>query len=144
MILLTDDFVGRAEELRTFDQALAEIDHGRAAAIDLVGEPGMGKTTLLAGIALHAYARGRLVLSGSASELERDLPFSVFVDALNEYLRGLEQARLARLDEDVRSELAHVFPSLTALATDGAVALQHERYRSHRAVRALLEQLAVT
>jgi hypothetical protein len=48
------------------------------------------------------------------------------------------------LDDDVRTELAHVFPSLTALATGATVALQHERYRSHRAVRALLEQLAST
>ena len=44
----------------------------------------------------------------------------------------------------MRTELAHVFPSLTALATEHDVALQHERYRSHRAVRALLEQLAST
>ena len=50
----------------------------------------------------------------------------------------------AALDDDVRSELAHVFPSLTALAADGVVALQHERYRSHRAVRELLEHLAAT
>src|SRR4051794_18343431 len=144
MILLTDDFVGRAEELRTFDQALAEIDHGRAAAIELVGEPGMGKTRLLAEFASHADARGRLVLSGSASELERDLPFSVFVDALDEYLRGLDRSRLDGLDEDVRTELAQVFPSLSALATTREVALQHERYRTHRAVRALLEDLART
>ena len=79
---------------------------------------------------------------GSASELENDLPFSAFVDALDEYLRGLDPERLASLDDDVRTELAQVFPSLTALGTPQDVALQHERYRSHRAVRALLEQLA--
>ena len=144
MILLTDDFVGRAEELGAFDQALSEIDQGRAAAMELIGEPGIRKTRLLAEFAAHADARGRLVLSGSASELERDLPFSVFVDALDEYLRGLDASRLARLDDDVRTELVHVFPSLSALVSAGGVALQHERYRSHRAVRALLEHLADT
>src|SRR5205814_1090590 len=97
---------------------------------------------LLAEFASRADALGRLVLSGSASELEGDLPFSVFVDALDEYLRGLEPSRLRRVDEDVRTELAHVFPSLSALATAHEVALQHERYRSHRAVRALFEHLA--
>jgi DNA-binding NarL/FixJ family response regulator/tetratricopeptide (TPR) repeat protein len=109
-----------------------------------VGEPGIGKTRLLAELAARADARGRLVLSGSASELERDLPFSVFVDALDEYVRGLEPNRLAALDDDVRTELGHVFPSLWALATERESALQHERYRSHRAVRELLEQLAAT
>src|SRR5205823_3822905 len=83
-----------------------------------------GKTRLLAEFARGADTRGRLVLVGSASELERDLPFSVFVDALDEYLRALDPSRLARLDEDVRTELAHVFPSLSALATAREVALQ--------------------
>jgi DNA-binding NarL/FixJ family response regulator len=84
------------------------------------------------------------VLSGSASELERDLPFSVFVDALDEYLQGLDPEVVERLDDDVRAELAHVFPSLSPLASAHDLALQHERYRTHRAVRTLLERLAST
>jgi ATP/maltotriose-dependent transcriptional regulator MalT len=144
MTLLVDHLVGRAEELGALDRTLMELDQGSAVSIELAGEPGIGKTRLLAELAARADTRGRLVLSGSASELERDLPFSVFVDALDEYLRGLDPSRLARLNEDVRTELAHVFPSLAAIATAGDVALQHERYRSHRAVRALLEYLAET
>jgi len=144
MALLTDQFVGRAEELGSFDQVLGEVDQGSPSAIALIGEPGIGKTRFLAEFAGSADQQGRLVLSGSASELERDLPFSVFVDALDEYLRGLDPDRLTGLDEDVRTELSQVFPSLSALATAGDVALQHERYRSHRAVRGLLEELAKT
>lgn len=143
MALQTDHLVGRAEELSSLDRLLAELEQGRSSAILLVGEPGIGKTRLLAEHAARADARAHLVLSGSASELERDLPFSVFVDALDEYVRGLDGNRLAALHDDVRTELAHVFPSLTALAT-GQLAPQHERYRSHRAVRSLLEQLAST
>ena len=142
MALHPEHLVGRAEEMSSLDRVLAELDRGSSAAILLVGEPGIGKTRLLAELAARADARGQLVLSGSASELERDLPFSVFVDALDEYVRGIEPNRLAALDDDVRAELAHVFPALTALANEREVALQHERYRSHRAVRALLEQLA--
>jgi ATP/maltotriose-dependent transcriptional regulator MalT len=142
--LHTERLVGRAEETSSLDGALADVDRGRSATLELVGEPGIGKTRLLAELTARADARGQLVLSGSASELERDLPFSVFVDALDEYVRGLERRRLDALDEDVRAELAHVFPSMTALASEREVALQHERYRSHRAVRALLEQLAST
>ncbi len=144
MALPTEHLVGRAEEMTSVDRVLGELDRGCSAAIQLVGEPGIGKTRLLAELAARADDRGHLALSGSASELERDLPFSVFVDALDEYVRGLDQDRLAVLDDDVRAELAHVFPSLTALASGRQVAPQHERYRSHRAVRALLERLAFT
>jgi DNA-binding NarL/FixJ family response regulator len=113
-------------------------------AAEVVGEPGIGKTRLLAELADRADTYGYLVLSGSASELERDLPFGVFVDALDEYLQGLEPHRLDELDDDVRNGLANVFPSLSGLATTQGAALRHERYRSHRAVRELLERLTAT
>src|SRR5207237_8010561 len=92
----------------------------------------------------RADSQWRLVLAGSASELERDLPVAVFVDALDEYLRGLDLGRLKRLDEDVLTELAQVFPSLSSLGTAPVLALPHERYRTHRAVRALFRLLATT
>jgi ATP/maltotriose-dependent transcriptional regulator MalT len=136
--------LGRADELESFDQLLDELERGPPAAIELVGEPGIGKTRLLGELASRAELRGHLVLSGSASELEHELPFSVFVHALDEFVESLDGNQFSMLDEDVRAELAHVFPSLSALADGRAVAPQHERYRSHRAVRALLERLAQT
>ncbi len=142
MVRASEHVVGRADELDSLERLLDELDRGRPGAIEVAGEPGIGKTRLLRELAARAEDRGHLVLGGSASEFERDLPFSVFVDALDEYLRGLDPEVLAVLDEQVRAELAHIFPSLWALADGRAVALQHERYRSHRAVRELLEQLA--
>jgi ATP/maltotriose-dependent transcriptional regulator MalT len=136
--------VGRAEEVDSLEQVLDELDRGASRAIELLGEPGIGKTRLLSELAIRAERRGHLVLSGSASELERELPFSVFVDALDEYVESLDPEQFSTLDDDVREELAHVLPSLSALARGRRVALQHERYRSHRAVRALLEQLAAS
>src|SRR5438034_7653536 len=115
MTLLADRLVGRAEELGSLDQVLAELDRGSAAAIELVGEPGIGKTRLLAELTARADARGHLVLSGCAAEFERDLPFWVFVDAFDEYVQGLDPRLLNALDETVRTELASVLPSLSAL-----------------------------
>jgi DNA-binding CsgD family transcriptional regulator/tetratricopeptide (TPR) repeat protein len=139
-----DDLVGRAGELESLERVLAELNRGPPGAIEVVGEPGIGKTRLLSELAARGELGGHLVLSGSASELENELPFSIFVNAMDEYVESLDPALLSTLDDGVKAELAHVFPSLSALATGRAVALQHERYRSHRAVRALLEQLAQT
>jgi signal transduction histidine kinase len=144
MAQVAERLVGRTAELEAFDGALTGIQQGASAAIELVGEPGIGKTRLLAELVARANSRGHLALSGSASELEQDLPFWVFVDALDEYIRGLEPDRLDELDPDVRTELSTVFPTLSRLASGRKPAPQHERYRSHRAVRELLELLART
>jgi DNA-binding CsgD family transcriptional regulator/tetratricopeptide (TPR) repeat protein len=142
MAQVAEHLVGRDEELGSLERMLDEVDAGRSGALALVGEPGIGKTRLLTELGARAESRGHLVLYGSASELERDLPFSVFVDALNAYLGGLDAKELVTLDEAAQAELAHVFPSLAALGRGRELALQQERYRTHRAVRALLEHLA--
>jgi ATP/maltotriose-dependent transcriptional regulator MalT len=137
-----EGLVGRVHELGSFERVLDELDRGRPGAVEVAGPPGIGKTRLLREFAARADARGHLVLSGTASELERDLTFSVFLDALDDFLAGLEPDRLSGLDDQSQGELAHIFPSLSRLADRHELALQHERYRSHRAVRELLERLA--
>jgi len=91
----TGHLVGRAEELGSLDRVRAELDRGRSVAVLLVGEAGIGKTRLLTEFGARADAEGDLVLSGAASELERDLPFSLFVDALDEYVRGVDPELIA-------------------------------------------------
>jgi ATP/maltotriose-dependent transcriptional regulator MalT len=139
-----EPLVGRTDELVALEEVLDELDAGSPGAVALLGEAGIGKTRLLRELAIRAERRSHLVLAGSGSELERELPFSAFVDALDEYVEGLDANRVSALDDDVQAELARVFPSLTSFARGRKAALQHERYRSHRAVRALLEQLAET
>ncbi|MGZ5418488.1 MAG: helix-turn-helix transcriptional regulator [Nocardioides sp.] len=139
MGVATAPLVGRAEEAALLDSALAGLTRGEWRAVELVGEPGIGKTRLLGELATRASDRQQLVLSGFASELERDQPFWVFVNALDDYLRSLDPRLLDLLDGDTRADLATVFPSLSHFAQDSA--LQHERYRAHRAVRELLERL---
>jgi ATP/maltotriose-dependent transcriptional regulator MalT len=142
MAQLAAPLVGRAAELGVLENALAELEQGRPFALEFLGEPGIGKTRLLAELAARADERAYIVLSGRASELERDLPFWVFVDALDEYVHALEPGRLDSLDEQARAELAGMFPSLVRLRGGSELALQDERYRAHRAVRELLEAVA--
>jgi DNA-binding NarL/FixJ family response regulator len=137
--------VGRAETCNVIDASLFGLPHGPPpAALSLVGEPGIGKTRLLAEAGARADACGYLVLRGAASELERDLPFWVFVDALDEHVRGLEPHRLDAFDEATRAALAEILPSLSPPAGPRPAAVLDDRYRVHAAVRNLLEQLAAT
>ena len=140
------DLVGRAAELGTLDRALAELDRG--GSVDArAGGRARDRQDPPARRARRARRRARAPRArrARASELERDLPFWVFVDALDEYVAGLEPHRLDALDDEIRAR-ARARLSLAVSFRRGAVdrALQHERYRTHRAVRELLELLAAT
>ena len=69
--------VGRKTELERLEQTLDALDRGGAACLTVEGEPGIGKTRLLAELGAQAEARGHALLSGAAAEFERNLPFSV-------------------------------------------------------------------
>ncbi|MEV6494526.1 ATP-binding protein, partial [Actinoplanes sp. NPDC051633] len=135
------DLVGRGAELDTFDVVLDALGAGRARVVLLAGEPGIGKSRMLAELGTRADARGMLVLAGSASEFERDLPFWLFVDALDEYLRAIGAGPLDGVDKEARAELGHVLPSWPASSAEGT-GRGDPRYRTHRAVRQVLEALA--
>ena len=104
--------------------------------------PGWGRRACSASLPAAVMRSATSCSPGSAAELEADLPFWVFVDALDEYLQALEQRRLDALGPETLADLAGVFPSLQS-AADGATA-GGDRYRMHRAVRQLLETLAAT
>ncbi len=127
--------VGRDAELALLDAALEALDGGTPGCICIEGEPGIGKTRLLRELRDRAEARGRLVLTGSAAEFERSVPFSVWADTLDAYVAARE---LELPDAD---DLAEILPSLRrAGASPSHVA--DDRYRAHRAMRGLLDVLA--
>jgi DNA-binding NarL/FixJ family response regulator len=128
--------VGRESELGQLESTLDALGAGQSAFLSVEGEPGIGKTRLLAELRDRAETRGFLILAGSATEFERDMPFSVWVDALDAYVSSQE----LRLEPEQAEELAEVVPSLRRKSGRRSVA--DERYRSHRAVRTLLELLA--
>src|SRR5215218_5067322 len=136
--------IGRDGELVRLDAALEALEEKRAGVLELIGEPGIGKTRLTAELVRRAEERGHLVLTGLAAEFERDLPFGLLIDALDGYLEALQAREVERLGGPMTGELAAIFPSLHEYAEEAAPKLQDERFRAHRAVRGLLEALAAT
>jgi class 3 adenylate cyclase len=79
--------VGRAEERRACLAALEELQHNRRGGLILIeGEPGIGKSTLLADAVAAARERGIRVLQGAGDEIERGTAFHAWRPVLTELL----------------------------------------------------------
>lgn len=137
-----DFVVGRTYELGVLNGILDATSAGSPNVVFLSGEPGIGKTHVLAELARRSDQRGYLVLAGSAAEFEEELPFGVVIDALDAYIESLESRVVDRLAVDGLEELADVFPSLRTLRSATRTTVASERFRSYFAVRELLERLA--
>ncbi|MGO9310129.1 MAG: ATP-binding protein [Spirochaetia bacterium] len=82
------DFVGRREERRLLEAALAEASAGSGRVVLLAGEPGIGKTRVAQELAADAERRGVRVLWGLSREGDAAPPYWPWVEAL----RGLSTA----------------------------------------------------
>jgi predicted ATPase len=63
----SDTLVGRASEVAEVDHGLDRVGTGEPWFVQLTGEPGIGKTRLLAELCRRAEQRGWLVLDGRAA-----------------------------------------------------------------------------
>ena len=135
--------VGRDPELQSIDAVLGEVADGQSGVVALFGDAGIGKSALLEALRARSEAAGFLALTGRAAEHERDVPFGVVTDALDDHVATLHDRRIESLGPERRSELAAVLP---AVGEQGAAPLEAagpaERFRYHRALAALLEMLA--
>jgi DNA-binding SARP family transcriptional activator len=74
--------VGRDDEMTLLDRQYDLSTFGPGRLVLLVGEPGIGKTTVLNEWARRALARGAAVVSIQGDPIDRDLPFQPLFDAL--------------------------------------------------------------
>ena len=130
--------VGRETELAEIDRRLDGLVTESAGCLTIEGEPGIGKTRLLGELRRRSEDRGHVVLHGVASEFETYLPFGVVTDAFDAYIASLDD----EITADWPAELGAIFPSLRAASESPAATTGDERFRAHRAARALIERLA--
>lgn len=112
-----DTFVGRVAELRALQDGLARVRSATGSMIEVIGEPGMGKSRLIQ--ELLRDAGDLLVVSGPSGSYEAKTPYYPF----RTLLRGLlgisrvdDVARTAeRLAERAHSGAPHLVPWLPLL-----------------------------
>ncbi|MEV6609347.1 AAA family ATPase [Kutzneria sp. NPDC051319] len=117
--------VGRRTELAALESALSAAADGRAGAVLLAGDAGVGKSRLLAELTARARADGVTVLTGRCLDVERaGLPYLPFVEALGR----LPESSASRLDDAMEQlrlfEAVHT--ELTELAAGSVVLLALE------------------
>lgn len=132
--------VGRNDELADIRRTLDEVDAGSSRLLVVSGEAGIGKTRILTEIAALAAPRGHTVLRGSGTELEGEMSFGALVEAIDDVLTSLGPGNLGSLCAQFPL-LADVFPAFSSRPGPPSVPAT-ERYRHHRAIRALLEDMA--
>ena len=77
-----EGLVGREAELALAAAAVGELSEGRASALVIEGEAGVGKTRLVQSVVDDARSRDVAVFSGQAHPFERTRPFGVVAAAL--------------------------------------------------------------
>ena len=82
--------IGRDHELRVLGELIDQAA-GNGAAIVVVGDPGVGKSSLLQAAAEHGRAAGHLVLATTGVEAEAHLPFAGLHQLLRPLLRDVDQ-----------------------------------------------------
>ncbi|HET6967449.1 MAG TPA: AAA family ATPase, partial [Ornithinibacter sp.] len=87
--------VGREAELAEAGAAVRRLVEGRAGALVIEGEAGIGKTHLVRSVVDDARSRGVTVLHGQAHPFERTRPFGVVVEALDLRRRSPDPRRAA-------------------------------------------------
>src|SRR5581483_9528604 len=135
-------FVGRERELALLHGCLADATARGAGGVVLVsGEPGIGKTRLLAEFATQARKAGSLVLIGHSYDGEGTPPYLPFIEALRAYIREADPNELrGQLAGATRlvvllPELRDRFPDLPAATAEPP---ERDRFGLFEAVTELL------
>ena len=135
-------FVGRTAELQRLREAFDAVATGTGALAFVVGEPGIGKTSLCAQLAAYALERGGQVLTGHCyEEGSLSLPYLPFVEALRAYVLDRGRESLRRELGPHAPDVARIVPELRDIlnvAPGPPTDPETDRYRLLQAVTAFL------
>ncbi len=133
--------VGRDRQSDRLAAALDRASTQTRQAVLIGGEPGIGKTALVAELAREAHMRGATVLYGRCDE-DVAVAYQPFAEAVNHYV---VHCSLGQLEAHVAAHggaIARIAPELTRRCPEASppapTGSDGDRYRLHEAVSALI------
>jgi class 3 adenylate cyclase len=137
-------FVGREAEWARLGRAWKEVAGGARRVALIAGEPGIGKTRLVAELARKVQGEGAVVLYGSCDE-ELGLAYQALADGLRTYVGSCPAEELRVQLGPLGGELARLVPGLRERVSGLAEPLRSEpeteRYRLLEAVGEFLAEV---
>lgn len=137
--------VGRAAELAVVDEVLDAVESGRGVLLSVSGEPGNGKSRLLAEARTRATGRGIRWLPARCLSYGSALPYWPFADLLRQALA----LRVEDPPEEIQARLWDVMPRSTIVGAERLLGLpvdpvgpEQARREVHDALAAWLRMLA--
>jgi DNA-binding SARP family transcriptional activator/tetratricopeptide (TPR) repeat protein len=137
--------LGRETEVQQLTAAWSQAASGSPSLVVVVGEAGIGKTSLIDELAMTAAATGGLVLRARCYETERSLFLQPIVDALEPAVARMHPAVLREFTGGRGGAFAALFPHAAASlgpASGGHGTAESERRQAYEAVTTLLRRLA--
>lgn len=135
------DLAGRDAEARVLRDAWGRAAAGDPGLVMIIGEAGIGKTTLAGALAAEAGQDGATVLRTRCYEAERSLFLQPLVEAIMPVVGRMSAARLRAMMGEHAPAAAALLPEAAALLGPPPIwrgSMEMERRRAFEAVTALL------
>lgn len=110
--------VGRRAEIGALRMALDDALEGRGRTLLITGEPGVGKSRLLALLEQEARGRQMQVAAGRGFSVESGVPYGAFANALAAPLQALEPGTLTVLARGTEDDLRAIMPAMPGTRGD--------------------------
>ena len=133
--------VGRQAELQRLGLLLDAADASGSEMLLVVGEPGVGKTRLVAGLGADAAERGFTVMFGRCVE-DVTAPYQPIVEAFTPWLMELPSAALDRIVGGGRDSIRRLWPAVVSGSAGILGDPESERWRMFSAITTLVESIA--
>jgi len=135
-------FVGREPELKQLEKAFDNALSGQGSLLMIVGEPGIGKTTITEQLATYVGMRGGKSLVGHCyEEGSLSLPYLAFVETMRSYVVQQDEEALALQLGSGAADVARIVSEVrdrVSVEPSAASSPEEERFRLFQAVTSFL------